>query len=188
MLFRSGTDTYWVRASIPVDQLAAIDLPDREEHQGAAARIIMASGTTEMRWEGRIIRLLSDLDQAGRMARLLIAVDDPLNLKSGARTLPLLLDAYVQVEIDGKPLENVVALPSHTLHEGDKLYVVDAEERLQIRDVHPVWREQHRILVASGLSEGDRVVTSRIGTPLPGLKLHIISPDKTAAPEEAGRE
>ena len=173
----TGTDLYHVQAAIPVERLASIRLPNVSGEGGAPVHIIHTSGETSVTRDGRIIRLLPDLEQSGRMARILIAVDDPLGLKGGA-DLPLLLNAYVKVKIEGVPLENVMVLSPSSLREGNRVWVMTDEGRLDIREVNPVWREEERVLVDQGLRPGERVVTSRIGTPIPGMKLAL-----TDAPE-----
>lgn len=167
----TGTARYWVKASIPVEQLAMLSLPDAKGQGGSPVTVIHAAGASETRKPGQILRLLGDLDPAGRMARLLIGVDDPLALKAGEDRLPLLMDAYVQVEIEGKALAATVALPPYCVHEGNKVWLASPDDRLEIRAVEVVWEERDRILLAEGLQGGERVITSRIATPLPGLKL-----------------
>lgn len=68
-----GTDAYWVQVSLPVEDLEWIDTP------GSPATVAHRAGAVEIRREGRVARLLGDVDPAGRMARLLIVIDDPLN-------------------------------------------------------------------------------------------------------------
>ncbi|MEJ2692007.1 MAG: efflux RND transporter periplasmic adaptor subunit, partial [Candidatus Thiodiazotropha sp.] len=74
------TDTFWVELAVPAASLRWIELPG-DGKQGAQVRLYQ-----ERVWspgdyrEGRVIRLRGDLDQKGRMARLLVAVSDPLSL------------------------------------------------------------------------------------------------------------
>ena len=69
-----GTDAYWVKVSIPVDRLQWVSVP------GSPATIISNGGTAR---KGRVIKLLGDLEEKGRMARLLVEVRDPLALRPG---------------------------------------------------------------------------------------------------------
>ena len=178
----TGTDRYWVRASLPVSQIGLFSLPDRDGGYGARAQIIHETGPVSIEKTGRIIRLLGDLEETGRMARVLIAIDDPLALQSSDAPMPLLLDAYVHVAIEGNTLEGVFSVPTSALREGDRLWLIDAEDTLAIRNVNVVRREKTRILVDRGLSRGDRVITSRIVTPIPGMKLRQIEEEDLIAP------
>lgn len=170
-----GADQFWVRCSIPLERLEWLALPDGDAAGGAPARVIQHAGAgEEVVREGRVIRLLPDLDPAGRMARLLVAVDNPLGGRCmGATSLPLLSGAYVRVELDGRKVESVVALPRAALHEGDRVWIMGADDRLVVRPVTIVWRRRDDVLVTKGLEEGDRIVTSRLGTPVPGMRLRV---------------
>lgn len=62
--------------------------------------------------EGRVIRRLPEVDEPGRMAQLLIAIDDPLGLISPAKgTTPLLLRAYVRARVMGRSVPSAAAVP-----------------------------------------------------------------------------
>ncbi|MDJ0840320.1 MAG: efflux RND transporter periplasmic adaptor subunit [Acidobacteriota bacterium] len=174
----TGTDRYWIQVSVPVDEIGYLTLPDRDGLGGASAVVKHRSGDTEITREGKIVRLLGDLEQAGRMARLLVQVDNPLG---DGESLPLLLNAYVQVEIEGKPLENAIAVPAQALREGNKVWVMTADGRLEIRQVDVVWEEREQVLLRSGVASGESIVTSRISTPIPGMKLKV---EESATPTE----
>ncbi len=106
----TGTDVYWVQAAVPLDRLGFLSLPDREGKGGSVATVTQEAGTVSVTRKGRVIRLLSDLQTSGRMARLLIAVEDPLGLVDGTG-IPLLLDAFVRVMENRCPTCMPVAVP-----------------------------------------------------------------------------
>jgi len=136
---------------------------------------------------GRVIRLLGDLEPVGRMARLLIGIVDPLGLKGRGegkgpgRFLPLLLDSYIRAEIDCGPVARVYRLPRTAVREEDRLWLMDQEERLEIRPVEIAWKDRDHVYLRDGLESGERVVTSNISVPAAGIKLRPLA-DK-AAPE-----
>ncbi len=166
----SGTDRYWVQASIPIDELAHMKVPDSNGMGGSEARVSLRSDGVAISKTGKVVRLLGDLEQAGRMARVLIEIEDPLEGGDGTR-LPLLLNAYVSVEIVGEPLADVVAVPAIGLREGNKVWVMNGEQRLEIRKVTVAREEREQVLVRMGIEAGETVVVSRIPAPIPGMKL-----------------
>lgn len=171
-----GSDQYWVQVSVPVSQLQRISIPDKQGKGGSLATVKHeADSNTVIKREGRVIRLFSGLDPAGRMARLLVAVDDPLGFDSDHNDsgLPLLIDAYVRVEIDAGELDDVFVIPRTAVREGDRIWVMDEKERLSVRDVDIVWRRKDDVLVTNHIRPGERVVTSRIPTPIPGMQLRL---------------
>jgi RND family efflux transporter MFP subunit len=169
----AGTDTWWVETEIPADQLRHVTLPGPDGGGGSPARVHHepAWGAEAFR-EGRVVRLLPDLEPGGRMARLLVAVDDPLDLASDpGAALPLALGALVRVEIEGEELAGVARVPRTAFREGGQVWVKTREGTLDIRDVTVAWSGDDHVLVSDGLADGEQLVTSSIGAPIAGMAL-----------------
>jgi RND family efflux transporter MFP subunit len=171
-----GTDEYWVQVSIPMDRLQWVAIPGINADAGATAEVLHAVGP-EMALEraGRVVRLLGDLDPVGRMARVLVAVDDPLGLaaESNDGAMPLLIGAYVRVLIEGPVLDDVVVVPRRALREGDRVWVMNADDRLEIREANIVWRREDDVILRESVEEGEQIIVSSIVTPVPGLTLRL---------------
>ena len=183
-----GTDAYWVQVSLPVEDLAWIERPDRGGRRGSPATVVHHAGSVEIRRQGRVERLLSDVDPAGRMARLLVVIDDPLNLRSGSdpSELPLLIGSYVTVEIEGQAIDDAIVIPRRALREvqaggadGTRpgVWMLDGDDRLAVRAVDVIWRTEETVVVAGGLDDGERVITSALATPIEGMKLTVAMAD-----------
>ena len=148
-------------------------MPGINADEGSPVTVEHNVGGETISRDGKVARLLGDLDPAGRMARVLVEVADPLNLdKEGPRGLPLLLSSFVTVRFDGAREMEAAEIPRTALREGDKVYIYD-DGKLEIRTVGVVWRRDETVLVSTGLEDGDELVTSRISTPLPGMKLRM---------------
>jgi RND family efflux transporter MFP subunit len=182
-----GTDVYWVQVSLPVANLEWLEIPGRNGHHGSPATVIYSSGAVEIRREGRVDRLLGDVDPAGRMARLLIVVKDPLNLsrRHQGTDLPLLIGSYVAVEIRGRTIDNVVSIPRRALRElhvdgaigtREGLWLMDDADRLSSRQAEVIWRTEETVIVSNGFADGERLITSNIATPIEGMKLTVVEP------------
>lgn len=169
-----GTDRFWVQVSIPVDRLRWIDLSEGGKHAAPDVRVVHKAGADlAIVRKGRLLKLLGDLDPAGRMARVLVSVEDPLGLRDGAGAggPGLLLGAYVRVEIRGAVLDEVFVLPRTAVSEGDRVWVMDPDDTLRFRDVRIPWRTEDEVVVSEGLRPGERVVLTRLASPIPGMKL-----------------
>ncbi len=185
-----GTDQFWVQVSVPMDDLRVIDIPAAGDGPGSRCTVICTTGNTQsISRPGRVIQLLGDVDPVGRMARILVAVDDPLGLKSD-RSAPLLLGAYVCVEIQGKSMADVCPVPRKVLREGDKIWVMNEQDELEVRSVEIVWRERDVVLVRSGIEAGERIITSQLAAPVPGMKLRLPEtlPRASSAPDESAEQ
>jgi RND family efflux transporter MFP subunit len=181
-----GTDKYWVQVSIPVDELRWVDVPGPGRTDGSPARVYCepAWGPDAFR-AGTVERLMAELEPQGKMARLLVAVQDPLELSSDTgQRYPLILGSYVRVEIRGRDLPNVVRVPRTALRDGRCVWVMRPDRTLDIRQVKTVWSGNEHVYVTDGLSEGDLLITSDLGAPVQGMALRSA---ETAARREGGR-
>ena len=178
------TDEYWVKVSVPVDELKWIRIPELDSPDGSAARVHHPSawGPSAHR-AGVVARLMGELEPQGRMAVLLLAVKDPLDVSAplGQRK-PLLLGSYVRVEIDGRPVPEAVRVPRTALRDGSRVWVMSGEGTLDIREVKVAWSGQDSVCVSDGLAAGDLLVTSDLGAPVQGMALRT-----AGSPARAGR-
>ncbi len=185
-----GTDEFWIEVKAPVDQLKWLTIPQNNGTTGSAVKIYNPSvwGDDVCR-QGNVIRLLGQLEEKGRRAQLLVSVKDPLCLDCEPGALPrLLIDSYVAVEIEGKALESVIAIKRDWLHDGQYVWVMDAQGKLDIRTVQTVFRNTDIIYISSGLEDGEQVVTSDISAPVVGMQLRLEGQPKKPAGTNADRK
>jgi hypothetical protein len=178
-------DAYWVELALPVAQLRFVSLPGADGQAGSPVRIFDASAWGPGRERrGRVLRLLGDLEPEGRMARLQVEVPDPLALRPEHAGLPVLLvGAYVRAELEGPTLDGVVSVDRALLRDGDRIWVMNASDELEIRPVEVAFRGGERVLVSAGLAAGERIVSSDLSAPVAGMPLRTAS---ESAPEPRG--
>ena len=167
-----GTDEFWVQATVPISDLKRVRIPE-EDAPGAMAMVFLDIGNEgEAIWQGTVVRLLSDLETTGRMARLLVKVDDPLQLRSvDEGSVPLLLGSYARVEIEVGQLQNVLPIPRLALREGDRIWVAGPDNTLRIRPAEVLWVQRDTVLVPNNLEEGERLIVSELKAALPGMAI-----------------
>ena len=154
--------------------------------------MIRERGGTANRWfgKGRVVELLGDVTENGRMAQVLVSIADPLELKKPAKgRRPLLLGEYVRVEIEGPELHDVIVVPRAAIREGSRVWVKDAGNQLEVRPVEIVLSRKETVLISRGLRDGDAIITSQVPAAIPGLPLQTVEQPPspvTAAPEADG--
>ena len=170
-----GTDEYWIRVPLPLDRLKWITIPRKAGDPGSPVRVSWGNGQDSGPVRtGTVIKILSDLETNGRMARLLISVKDPLGLKNPHRRQPgLLIGDYVRVAIQGHDVGNVVRIPRTALRDNTKIWVAGKDGRLHIRSVDTLWRDRDTVLLRDGLEPGERLVVSDLQTPVEGMTVRI---------------
>ena len=169
-----GTDEFWVDAAVPVDQLRWIRTPHRDGETGAAVRVYNEGAWGQGVYRtGEVVRLRPEVEEQGRMARLLIAVADPLALQEGQAGLPrMILSTYVRVEMEGAILREVATVSRSVLRDGDTVFLMGADGGLEIRRIEVIFRAGE-VVYARGLARGERLVTTDLSAPVQGMPLRL---------------
>jgi RND family efflux transporter MFP subunit len=163
-------DKFWVRVSISMDRLHWIQIPGINAMESSLVTVIQRiSPDRSIERFGKVVCLLGDLDPKGKMARLLIQVDHPLD--GGKGDLPLLLGSLVSVQIQGPKLDKVIKLPRMALREHDRVWIKNTENKLEIRDVQVIWSKDNTVFVKGDIKPGQAVISSRIVIPVAGMAL-----------------
>jgi RND family efflux transporter MFP subunit len=176
LLTLTGTDVYWVEAMVKVDDLKWIQIRQKNGELGSKVRVYDkdAWGKGVFR-EGRVSKLLPDVQDKGRMAKLLVVIEDPLALTPAhVGQAQLLLNTYVKVEIQGKPVANAIVVPRAILHD-ETLWVMTDASQLAIRPVEIAHKGRELVLITGGVTAGERLVTTNIAAPIDGMALRLDS-------------
>ncbi|MFP4183855.1 MAG: efflux RND transporter periplasmic adaptor subunit [Halorhodospira sp.] len=168
----AGAEMYWIEVTVPVAKLPWIRVPDGGREEGGADVVIRDRGAwpEDASRSGEVDRLIGTLSEDTRMARLLVAVADPLGREGPEERPRLLIDAYVECRIQGRLLEEVVRLDRDAVRSGDTAWVM-AEGELEIRELEIRVRDEEYAYVTAGLQDGDQVVTSELTTVQEGAPL-----------------
>ena len=169
-----GIESYWVEAAVPVAQLRWIEFPTESGSPGAVARVRnRAAWPKNVFREARVHQLIGALEQQTRLARVLVTVADPLAHEPGsAGQPPLMVGSYVEVRIEGKPIENVIRMNRDFLRQNDTVWV-NADGVLRIRQAEVVFSDERFVYIGSGLEESDRVVTTNLSSVFDGAELRL---------------
>lgn len=161
-----SVDVAEMRVSLPDAALELMELPfgGASGSRGPRARLTAVLGpalaSTTWSWEGRLVRMGSEVDPATRFFPAVIEVRDPYGEGAGGRP-PLVAGMFVRAEIEGREYPAVAVVPRSAFREDGRVLVVDGEDRITIREVDAFWSTgDGDLLVRSGLEDGERVVTN----------------------------
>lgn len=171
-----GTDEFWIEAVVSLDQLSLIDL---DHPGGCPAAIRSQSGGGN--WPGRVIQVAGKLNESSRMATVIVAVKNPLGTAENPSSARFMIDDYVDVDITGRALKDVIELPRAALKDGNTVWV-NRDNTLDIRDVALAWKNADKVYLKSGVASGEQVVVSSLSTPVQGMSLKTADnrPDRSA--------
>ena len=185
-----GVDEFWVEVLVSVNQLRWLDIPQTNENTGSAVHIYnSAAWGEEITREGRVIRLLGQLEEQGRMARILVAVRDPLGLDRMAPP-PLLISSFVRAEIQGRLITDVFPIQREYIRSGNQVWIMNENMKLEIRPAEIVFRSKDTVYIRNGFQEGDQIVTTDLSTPVEGMPLRVdyANPEQTSDVPKTGRK
>ena len=162
-----------VRLPVHDDDLAF--LPVTLGRQADAARpgpkaVLKARFSGAVRsWPARIVRTEGELDPRTRMVNLIAQVEAPYN--QVGHTPPLTVGLFVEAEIEGLAVENLVVLPRSALRADTRVYLVNADNRLVLRDVEVLRVVDETAYIQGGIVEGETICLSRLESPVEGQRV-----------------
>ncbi len=151
---------------------------------GPPVRFTARIGSKTHAWDGRVIRAEGAIDTESRQVFVIGQVDDPYGKGPPGRP-PLKVGQFVEAEIEGQQLSDVVVIPRAALRAGGAVLVVDDQNRLQGRTVEVVWSDERNAVVATGLDAGDQLVLTPLGSGMQGVE---VKARNIAASDQAGGE
>ncbi len=162
-----AVDSYQVEALIPFDQVSRLVMdPDN------GSQAVITSFDGQGSWQGKVVGTTGKVADKTRMAGVLIHISDPLGRKNSVASPGLLLGDYVRLQLKGRLLKQVFPLPRSVIHENNTVWTVK-DQYLAIVPITPVWKEKDRIFIAQGLSSDDKIITSDLAVPMPGMALKV---------------
>jgi len=171
-----STATVEIRLPLTDAQLAELSLPMGFMADAVNAPVVQFKamvGRHEHIWTGHIVRINASVDQQTRLIYAIAEVEDPYG--AGADDgAPIAVGMFVSAEIAGVTSQSALVLPRMALRNADKVYVINDENRLEIRTVKVLSTSQDIVLVTHGVEPGDRVVTSTIPAAVDGMEVRAI--------------
>lgn len=154
-----------IRLSVTDRQAALLDLPlgfrGGELSQGPTVTIKGTIAGKQYQWQGRIARTDASIDTRSRLYYAVAEVVDPFVANPGSTQVPLIVGLFVEAEIRGRELNNVIAIPKQALFKGDQIYVLDNEQRAHQQAVNVLHTDANTAWIQAEISAGTPIVVER---------------------------
>ncbi|MBL7002822.1 MAG: efflux RND transporter periplasmic adaptor subunit [Gammaproteobacteria bacterium] len=121
-------------------------------------------------WKAEFVRFSDEVDVQTRTMGVVIQVTDPLKKIIPGIRPPLSKGMFVEVTIAGKAHQGVIVIPRSSIHH-NKVYLMNEDNRLALRDVQVSFHQQDKSVIQSGLKAGERLVLSDLVPALEGMLL-----------------
>ena len=168
-----GTDTVEITVPLEDKELAWFDVPDSfavgyDSSKGSKAVVTADFAGGKHKWVGQVVRTAGQIDPTSRMVKVVVEVQKPFERSNGRP--PLVPGMFVQIEIKGRTLEDVIKVPRTALHERTKLWVANGS-KLHIRGVEIVRLDEYFAYIAAGINDGEVVITDSLDAVTDGMEI-----------------
>jgi RND family efflux transporter MFP subunit len=175
------TSSMEIRVPLTDSDLTAMRLPvgftATAASAGPRAEVSSVMGGRIQTWEGRLVRTEASIDARTRLVYGVVEVRDPFATTHAA---PLAPGMFVTARLQGSGSENLVAAPRNALKRNEYVYVITADNTIQVRQVRPAQTTADEVLFRDGVADGERLVVSVLSQPREGM---AVTPIASAAQE-----
>jgi RND family efflux transporter MFP subunit len=135
----------------------------------------------DYKWSGKIVRVEGEIDPLSHMITLVARVEDPYGRDHRSDRPPLAVGLFVEAEIRGKLVRDVVVIPRSALRGTENVLVIDDENKLHFRTVDVLRKDSETVVISSGLEPGERICISPLEAVVEGMKVRVLNEDESTA-------
>ena len=175
-----STSVVGVRVPLDDDELASLDLPigfiaDSEDRLIVDLNAVVAGKMQH--WQGELVQLDASIDSQTRTLFAQIEIKSPYHKNVSQNNMPLAVGLYVQAEIQGRKIIDATVIPRDGLRAGNNVFVINADDRLDVRKVKVVHSSSTMAIIGSGVQPDERIIVSSIRNPIPGMRISALESD-----------
>lgn len=183
-----ATDAMEVPVPISLDEAAWLNLPTASNvsapaqlHEDLPVLLTKEIAGEAHEWQGVLDRVSASINPQSRMLQLIIRVEAPYMSDRGVALKP---GMFVKAKASGAHMAGTVRIPRSALHQGDRVYRLTEDNRLEGKDVQivhtgPEWA------VALGLEVADRLCVTPLLFFVEGMQVEPV-PQDSAGMQENG--
>jgi len=168
-----------IRLPIPQNKLEYLELPDLAgTGKGSPIDLYTDVGGEISHWTAYLHRTEGVFDERSRVLYAVARIEDPYGLQHPGRA-PLRIGTFVNANIEGRELHDLVPLPRYVMRAGNSVWVVDERKRLRGRKVTLLRTGGDFVYVSGGLEDGDLVSLTNLDSSFDGSEVRIQSSTPT---------
>lgn len=187
-----GIDAVEVTAQFPIGKLRPLmaskksddsgneDIPPAERIPGALklnAKVRLKTATHTVEWPARVDRVSGLVDPQTQSIGVVVVIDQPYQQAQPGKRPALIRNTFVEVELSKKPKGKPIVIPASALHKG-KVYLINEEQRLEIRKVKPMFIQGGAAVIAKGLEAGEKLIVSDLIPATEGMLVEAVADKK----------
>ncbi|MDG1731393.1 MAG: efflux RND transporter periplasmic adaptor subunit [Thalassotalea sp.] len=171
-----SVETFWVEVKIP---RAFLGLFDSTKDAIITQPKLWGEGVSRT---AKFVSILPELDARDRQVKVLLAIDNPLSLNANnevdAINPPIFINDFLNIELQGKAINDAWVIKSNLLQADNSIWVVDTNNTLQKRSVDVLFKGREFIYIKADFIDGDRGLSEKPGIASEGLPVKPIDINK----------
>jgi RND family efflux transporter MFP subunit len=183
LLTMVASDRFWVRLNLPQADMEWLSTHARDG-QGTPVLISSKAWPEGQHRLGEVWSVLPSLEENGLLTQVMVAVDDPLALKvsdeARTSTPALRIGDIVEASLSPTRTASLIELPISALRSNQEVWVLTPDNYLEKRSIRLRHLGNDSLLVADGLVDGERVITSALSSVEAGMALRAQGDDTPA--------
>ncbi|MCB1688703.1 MAG: efflux RND transporter periplasmic adaptor subunit [Halioglobus sp.] len=176
-----------IRLPIPQNKLAYLELPSLSgTDNGSPIDVYTDVGGEVKHWTAQLHRTEGVFDERSRVLYAVARIKDPYALHHPGRP-PLRIGTFVNANIQGREIEDIITLPRFVMRAGNNLWVVDDSGHLRNRPVTLLRTGGDLVYISDGLDNGDLVSLTTLDSSFDSSEVTIQSTTPSNMLDQQGR-
>jgi RND family efflux transporter MFP subunit len=159
-----STDAVEVQLPLTDRQVALLNVPLNYQDDSAKKKLPVTLkaefGGKVWTWQGFITRTDAEIDIQSRLLNAVVEVSNPFERAADSERPPLAIGQFVEAEIVGREINDVVILPRRAVQPEDKVWVLDNKNQLVTLPVDVLYSDGRQVFVKGDFIENTRVVVA----------------------------
>ncbi|MGB3624941.1 MAG: efflux RND transporter periplasmic adaptor subunit [Henriciella sp.] len=173
-----ATDVVEVSLPLSDEEMGRVGLPlafaETKSTQGPDVIFKANVAGQPRQWNGRIVRTSAAISPQTRLITAIAELRDPYGTGSD-NGVPMAPGLFVNAEVEGEQVQNVVRVPRSALRGVDEIYIGDGPAgKLEIREVELVFSDETGAYVSSGIEPGELAIVSPIQAAFDGMNIQVV--------------
>lgn len=150
------------------------DVDDSDVQKEALPKVKVMDSSHQYHWQGRLVRSEGNVDPRNRLIYVIAEIVAPYaSDPEQPERPPLSAGTFVEARIEGRAHENIVEIPRAALHNRDEVWLLNSDDRIEIRKVNVLYRGKDKVYLNKGLNQGDKVITTPLEVAVNNMRVQV---------------
>ncbi|MFB9217878.1 efflux RND transporter periplasmic adaptor subunit [Vibrio sinaloensis] len=141
------------------------------------ASIELNSGNVSATWPAKVARVSETVDPNQATAGVILEIQQDYRQLAPTSAPPLVNGMFVKAMIEGQENPSWV-IPERALH-GDKVYLMDTNNQLDIRQIQVLYRRDNQVIIDGELEHGEKLILNDLLPAIQGMALKEVNQEES---------